>query len=925
VLSKSAEFFVIAARLARHLLAMERFVPMLRQGAGGELEGAWQPWLGDEPTVERVTGLVRAMPASARAVVDEHGHEPWAIVEDYLNHLVDSACRRVMIAETIAEAIESRDPSSDTHVAWLTGLVRADPAVLVTGETRSALVKGVRQWISLLDERGRDSAWRLCFRLEEPSDLGDLGEFEPPGDEITWRLSFHLRSMTDRRVLLDASDIWLLPTDSLSVEGEFVERPQELLSGELARASRVYRRLEESLDESEPVELSLSTKEAYEFLRDVKPILEEQGFEVEAPGWWDSPSARLGARLKLWSDEDESDGEAGGSSGAVRSQIGIGALVNYQWRIAVGETVLTLGEFERLAERRAPLVRVGGQWVEIRPEDVRSALHFLRENPGGTSRLADALRLAYGADMRETGIPVTGVDTSGWISLVLGETEARERLPSIEPPRGFAGTLRPYQLTGLSWLVFLERFGMGACLADDMGLGKTIQVLALLQYEREQLGDDLDPTLLVVPMSVVANWVHEAHRFTPALKFLVHHGPERLRGANLARAAEEYDAIVTTYALAYRDREEFESIRWRRIVLDEAQFIKNPSAKITRTLRSFLADRRIALTGTPVENRLTELWSIMEFLNPGFLGPAATFRRRFSVPIERYHDVARSQQLRGLIQPFLLRRLKSDTRVLTDLPEKVEGREYSHLSSEQAELYESLVSRMLGQVDRLEGMHRRGVVLSTLVKLKQICNHPSQYLKDHDFGGLTPPTVRRSGKSIRLVEMLGEILDADDQALIFTQFRQMGHLLVAMLRHELDREVLFLHGGSTKKQRDAMVKTFQKRDGSCPIFVVSLKAGGVGLNLTAANHVFHYDRWWNPAVENQATDRAHRIGQTRTVQVHKFVVAGTLEERIDRMLQEKSSLAEKIIGSGERWLTDLSTDQLRELVTLRREALVGET
>jgi SNF2 family DNA or RNA helicase len=425
-------------------------------------------------------------------------------------------------------------------------------------------------------------------------------------------------------------------------------------------------------------------------------------------------------------------------------------------------------------------------------------------------------------------------------------------------------------------------------------------------------------------MSVVGNWIHEARRFCPDLRVLVHHGIGRFQGDEFVSKANNSDAVITTYAIAHRDKDLLQRVHWQRVVLDEAQYIKNPGTKQAIAVRSLPSNTRIALTGTPVENRLSELWSILDFLNPGYLGPAQTFRKRFSLPVERYHDAARGKQLRDLVRPFILRRLKTEPGVAADLPEKLESREFSHLTSEQAALYEQVVARMLAEVDAADGMQRRGLVLSTLIKLKQICNHPSQYLKDFNFELPGAPVVARSGKCVRLIEMLDEVLASGEQALVFTQFRQMGALLASMIRHELDREPLFFHGGTPQAQRVAIVDRFQKADGTAPILLVSLKAGGVGLNLTAATHVFHFDRWWNPAVENQATDRAYRIGQVRTVQVHKFVVRGTLEERIDEMIEQKTELAENIIGAGEAWLTELSTDQLREMLTLRREAVGDE-
>jgi SNF2 family DNA or RNA helicase len=431
------------------------------------------------------------------------------------------------------------------------------------------------------------------------------------------------------------------------------------------------------------------------------------------------------------------------------------------------------------------------------------------------------------------------------------------------------------------------------------------------------------PTLLVVPMSVVGNWLHEIRRFCPSLRTLVHHGVDRHLDQQFIAKAQASDVVITTYTLAHRDREMVQGVDWERVVLDEAQYIKNPVAKQSQAVRAIPATKRVALTGTPVENRLSELWSIMDFLNPGYLGSAGNFRTRFAVPVERYKDRQRGEQLKGLVRPFILRRLKSDPTVVADLPAKVESREYAPLTTEQAELYETCVRRMLADVENAEGMQRRGMVLAGLIRLKQICNHPSQLLKDWSEG-TKPPAPSRSGKCIRLLEMMEELLAEGDQALIFTQFRQMGNILAAMLRQHTERGVLFLHGGSPQAARVQMVEQFQKADGRNPIMLVSLKAGGVGLNLTAATHVFHFDRWWNPAVENQATDRAYRIGQTRTVQVHKFVVRGTLEERIDQMIEQKTELAEKIIGAGESWLTELDTSQLRDLLSLRNDAIVDD-
>jgi SNF2 family DNA or RNA helicase len=451
-----------------------------------------------------------------------------------------------------------------------------------------------------------------------------------------------------------------------------------------------------------------------------------------------------------------------------------------------------------------------------------------------------------------------------------------------------------------------------------MGLGKTVQLLALLVAERPggagRRKRRPPPTLLVCPMSLVGNWQREAAKFAPGLAVHVHHGGERLSGAALRRAVRGSDLVLTTYALAARDREELAAVAWGRVVLDEAQNVKNAAARQAQAVRAFRAPRRVALTGTPVENRLAELWSILEFLNPGLLGTASDFRRRFAVPVERYRDAERAAELQRLIRPFVLRRLKTDRTIIQDLPAKQEMKVFCNLTREQASLYQATVDEMLERIEKSEGIERRGLVLSTLLKLKQVCNHPAQLVRDGSA------LAGRSGKLARLEEVVEEVLEVGDRALVFTQFAEMGMLLQRRLEERFAREVPFLHGGTQRAAREALVARFQG-DGGPPVLLLSLKAGGTGLNLTAANHVIHFDRWWNPAVEDQATDRAFRIGQRRDVQVRKLVCAGTLEERIDQVIEEKKALAGSVLGTGEAWLTELSTAELRRVVALGADAV----
>lgn len=434
--------------------------------------------------------------------------------------------------------------------------------------------------------------------------------------------------------------------------------------------------------------------------------------------------------------------------------------------------------------------------------------------------------------------------------------------------------------------------------------------------EREWQADGQQPTLIVCPTSVIGNWQKEATRFTPELPVLTHHGLTRTKGAAFKKEAEQHAIVISSYALLQRDFEILKDVDWSGVILDEAQNIKNPETKQARAARALPADHRVALTGTPVENNVGDLWSIMEFLNPGALGTQAEFKRSFFVPIQAQRDQDAAARLKRLTGPFILRRLKTDKTIIADLPEKMEMKVFCTLTKEQASLYAAVVEDAGKSLDKTTGIQRKGVVLATLSKLKQVCNHPAQFLGDNSA------IAGRSGKLARLTEMLEEVLATGDRALVFSQFAEMGTLAQRHLQEMFGREVLFLHGAVAKKQRDRMVEQFQTANGSGPrVFVLSLKAGGTGLNLTAANHVFHFDRWWNPAVENQATDRAFRIGQTRNVLVHKFLCAGTLEEKIDEMIERKQALAASIVGTGEGWLTELSTKKLKELFALRQDAV----
>jgi SNF2 family DNA or RNA helicase len=657
--------------------------------------------------------------------------------------------------------------------------------------------------------------------------------------------------------------------------------------------------------------------------------LKDRAFGVTLPEW--ASTRQRTVELVMSLRPGEGDFPLGGNGGGnglstpfevATGRMALDSVLNFDWQVAVGDLELTPNEFQRLVEQHSPLVRHRGQWVEVDAIAADAAAKYLQEKQSGKMTLAEAFRAAFGLS-RAPSDPAIRLSGSSWISQLLEQTPAMQ-MQELPQPDEFMGTLRPYQLRGLQWLTFLDKLGIGACLADDMGLGKTIQLIALLLRDHNGNSsmsvagpENRPPTLLFAPTSVVGNWVKELQRFAPKLRVLLHHGPERPRGDGFIAAAEKHDLVITSYALAHRDLADLTRINWHRIALDEAQKIKNASSAASVAIRALTAPHRVALTGTPIENHLSELWSIMDMLNPGLLGSAREFRERFAVPIEKLADKQRSAHLRRMIRPFVLRRTKTDPELASDLPEKMEMKVYCNLTTEQAAMYERITAEMLGQIDEATGIRRRGLILAVLTRLKQLCNHPMLLTKD------SGPIDGRSGKCERIADMLEEVLEEGESALVFTQYREMGHLLESLLQQRLNTPTLFLHGGTPQKRRDEMVQEFQTTGTDKKVFILSLRAGGLGLNLTAANHVFHFDRWWNPAVESQATDRAHRIGQNRKVQVHKFVAMGTVEERIDKMLTEKLQLADQIVGSGDEWLTNLSTSELREYLKLSEEA-VGE-
>ncbi len=901
-------------RWSLDLIARCKLLPGLH-ASNGSSRSVWQPLLDSASDRARLSQFSQRMPSLWRAIApvpqavkapapQATFAEPQTVLLNCLSSLGDAQMRAWLA------------PPANVHKGlliypWLQALSQAEPdRDLDLGPERDRLQAALQTWqypvqdYCVTPETRELSAqsFRTSFVLEPPSS----GEIK--WGKLDWKLNYYLRSALDSSCQIDAATIWKQPVEQFEYQGQIVEQPQETLLKGLGLAARLYPPIAASLEQSQPTQCLLDPIQVYEFIRAGVWQLQDSGFEVLLPPGLDGQAGeqRLGVKISA---------QVRGTAG---DRLGLHSLLDYKLNIAVGDQTLSREDFERLLAQKSPLVEVNGQWIALQPADVRAAQAILSSTDTAdmTLTVEDALRLNTGDTKVLAKLPVVDFDAAGLLKELLTNLHNNQALEPINTPEGFHGELRPYQARGVGWLAFLERWSLGACLADDMGLGKTPQLLAFLLHLRQEQRLR-KPVLVVCPTSVLGNWEREARRFAPDLHLLLYHGDKRPKGRDFLKAVAGKDVVIASYALVQRDLATLKAVTWEGVVLDEAQNIKNPQAKQSQAVRELKAGFRIALTGTPVENRLLELWSILDFLNPGFLGTRQFFQRRFAMPIEKYGDRDSLQTLRSLVQPFILRRLKTDKAIIQDLPEKQEMTVFCGLSAEQARLYQQLVDSSLAEIEGAEGIKRRGLILTLLLRLKQVCNHPAQYLKEPNLS-----RADRSGKLMRLQEMLEEALAEGDRALLFTQFAEWGKLLQAYLSYKFSTEVLFLYGSTPREQREAMVDRFQNDPEGPQLLILSLKAGGTGLNLTRANHVFHIDRWWNPAVEDQATDRAFRIGQKRNVQVHKFVCTGTLEEKIDAIISGKRQLAEQTVDAGEQWLTELDTDQLRNLLLLEREAAI---
>jgi SNF2-related domain/SNF2 Helicase protein/Helicase conserved C-terminal domain len=895
----SARVWAAAAGAGVGLVARGRLLPTV----GADDTDVWRAGPLDPSDLSWLRELAAVFPAAAHALAVPGSRpmrlrSPEALIRDLWDAIADLIARSPAAARTTAStAFAAAEPTSVVDLAeWL-------------ADTTDGLAAGARlglriEAVLVLPTAG-DEAGGEARDDEDPTDaLGDPGiedffasqeryrggvrepdgadeDAEDAGGAPEFRLVLQLRSNADPSLIVDAAALWSQPETVLSRFGPQAETDMLLA---LRHGAPIWPPLAEALQQASPSAIELDDDALTSLLGPTAEELAGAGIEV----LW--PSSLLDGGLKLRAVAIPAPGKV------TESGFGLEALLDFRWQLTLDGALLDADEIAALAEAKRPLIRLRGRWVMLDP----ALLDRLRRPPRTRMRGPEALGAVLAGSAEIDGETVTVV-AEGLLADLAAKVAGIASAPvQMEPPPGLMTTLRPYQRRGLAWLAGMCDVGLGGCLADDMGLGKTIQVIALHLHRREAKAG---PTLVVCPASLLGTWEREVRRFAPDVPVRRYHGG----GRHLEDLAVD-EMVLVTYGVVLRDSARLTEVGWGLVVADEAQHAKNPLSRTARELRAVPATAKIALTGTPVENRLSELWAILDWTTPGLLGHLEAFTRRVAVPVERYRDAEATTRFTALIRPFLLRRRKTDPGIAPELPRKTETDLFVPLTAEQVTLYEAMVRETMEAIETSEGIERAGLVFKLLTALKQICNHPAQYLKQPG------PLDGRSGKLAAFDELTEVILAGGESMLVFTQYTQMATLL----QQHLDARgigSLFLHGGVPVPRREEMVARFQA--GDVPVFLLSLKAGGTGLTLTRATHVLHYDRWWNPAVEDQATDRAYRIGQDRPVQVHRLIAEGTLEDRIAALLERKRELANAVIGSGEGWIAELSDAELAELVSLR--------
>jgi len=739
--------------------------------------------------------------------------------------------------------------------------------------------------------RGVDFALAISEWLDEIyiGKYNILPEFEILKiDDDIYRLKINIKNThTDEKFRIE--DIY---AETVHFENYTNQEIADLIEKQLSYVARYYPELEEFFAEEHQFELDMSLNDVYKIIAQTSYYLQKASIEVVLPEGIDNivtPRASINAKVKASRMAELREIITANSTSAS----GLNGLFDFSYSIAIGDEKLTVEEYEALTKDAQGLIKYKEHYVLIDKDENAKLINKVK-NPKITElNKMEILHAALSSQIDDYDF-----DYDEAFANILKDLTKTEDVP---PPESLQGVLRPYQERGFKWLHTNIKKGFGCCMADDMGLGKTIQVISFILKQKE-LGELKNPALVVCPTTLLGNWVKEIQTFAPELKTSIYHGIDRILDVKA-------DVIITTYAILRIDIEQVKKQKWSMMIIDEAQNIKNPDTSQTQAVKQIKAETKIAMTGTPVENKLTELWSIFDFINRGYLGSIRDFQKGYAIPIEKFKQTNRAEKLRMAISPFILRRLKTDKSIISDLPDKVVLNEYCYLTKTQAALYQSVLDNLMSDISKLNGINRRGMIFKLITALKQICNHPYQYLKSGDI------SKDVSGKADKLVSITKQILDNNEKTLIFTQYKEMGNILTTILNDELGVNPLFFHGSLNRNQREDLIKDFQDNKDS-NVMILSLKAGGTGLNLTAATNVIHYDLWWNPAVEDQATDRTYRIGQDKNVMVHRFVTLGTFEEKIDEMINNKKDLANVAVFEGEKIITELSDEEIYQIFSL---------
>ncbi|MHA1343466.1 MAG: DEAD/DEAH box helicase [Promethearchaeota archaeon] len=949
IYSNSIKIYAFLIKLVFELLNRGNFIPILEPQSNGTYIGKWKLILRTEEDNDRFKKIVDSCPWTAfnlpvnfipektqnNKITIQKTNALWNksyIFLNLMNFIADYLIRNTLqerhpnlLRDMYSYEIQ-KEKRNDLSVSWdykfLKSLITHNRIFELQKFSETIVPKIIENWVQnaqgFINNRG------ISFVLEL--------EYPEVSDE-KWHLNFYLKSENyDKKYFL--KEIW---EGNASIKKEILEffDSEDQLLEQLYRAfgicSKIFKPIKRILDVKTPSTLLLNPSEVMEFLRYPKDLLIQSGFKVILPIEFTKGGARrLNAKLIIRSKNRIKKKSGSSTSKILPSLFNLDNMLEYKWQANLEGEDLSDDEFKNIIETKEPLIKWRGKWILVEQEDIEEFRTLFNKNEvSGSINYIEALKLGLTSKKTlQENKDSFEVIIQGDLNDIIENIKSLEQFEDIETPKSFKGILRPYQKEGLKWMANMCNYNFGICLADDMGLGKTIQIIALLLHFKENYPNDPGAVLIVCPTSILFNWEREIKKFAPKMDILLHHGPERIKDlSKISEFLKNHRIILTSYGTLRNDIDFLETINFNGVILDESQNIKNFSSKQSQAAYKLKSRYRICLSGTPIENNLMELWALFKFLNPGLLGKRNDFQKKYIIPIERFQDQYAIENLRQLINPFILRRVKTDKAIINDLPEKNEIKEYIELTEVQVKLYKDLVEKTLKEIEEVSSdkKKKKGLILKVITQLKQICNHPNHYLRisasSYDFEKNFDVFLSQSQKMKRLIELTEEVIANSEKVLIFTQFRKMGELIEKALEQKFSFEILYLHGGVPERKRKEIVDKFQNGEFfKTSILILSLKAGGIGLNLTRGTTVIHYDRWWNPAIENQATDRAYRIGQKSQVNVYKFVSIGTIEEKIDKLLEEKKELTEKIIvSSGESWISDLSDEKLRDLLILKEK------